>query len=247
MAKGSGLGDLLFVRGYDLSGDAGSIERMAVIAPTLEVAGINRAGHERIYAHVDGELAFRAYFNDATDQEHLILRAKNSGSDTVMNWFHGSGIGNASFGLVAKQIDYAGMRDADGGIGFTIQSLGNLYGGEFTYELTAGKRTDTGATNGASLNNGAATAFGMSAYLHVFSFTGTSVTVAIQESSNDGAGDAFAAVSGMTFTAASAVTSQHLVTTTLTQAVEQYLRVSTTGTFNPSTFAVCATRYPQAL
>ena len=249
MSKSSGLGTLLFARGFDLSGDIGSIGTLSTPSAKLDVSGINATGHERIYGRHDGALTFNAFFNDATDQEHLILRAKNSGADTIMSWYYGSAIGNPAYSIDAKQTDYAWTEGADGSLEATINALANGRGGDWCKMLTAGKRTDTGATNGASLDSAVVggTAFGLAAYLHVFSFTGTSMTAAIQESSNDGAGDAFAAVAGMTFTAATAVTSQHLVTSSLTLAVERYLRVATTGTFNPCTFAICATRFPYQL
>jgi hypothetical protein len=71
----------------------------------------------------------------------------------------------------------------------------------------------------------------------VFAFTGTSVTVKLQESSNDGAGDAYADVVGGSFTAATGVTSQRIATAG-NLAVERWLRVVTTGTFSNAVFAV---------
>ena len=244
MSKSSGLGSLLFASGYDLSGDIGSIGTLSTPSAKLDVSGINATGHERIYGRHDGALTFNAFFNDAANQEHLILRAKNAGADTIMSWYYGSVLGNPAYSIDAKQMDYAWNEGADGSLEATIQALANGRGGDWCKMLTAGKRTDSTATNGTGVNNGAATAFGLAAYLHVFAFTGTSVTAAIQESSNDGGGDPYAAVTGGAFTAASAVGAQHIVTATLTQAVEQYLRVVTTGTFSNAVFAVCASRFP---
>ena len=243
MAKGTGLGDLLFIRGYDLSGDVGSIGSISTPSTILDVTGINSSGHERIHSHTDGALTFNAFFNDATDQAHLTLRAKNSNNDTVVCWFHGSTIGNVAAGMNAKQTDFNYSRNADGGLEATIPCVANDFGLEYCRELTAGKRTDTVATNGASLDGAAASTLGLSAWLHVFAFTGTSVTVAIQESSDDGGADPFAAVTGGAFTAATGITSQRIVTS-LSQSVERYLRVVTTGTFSNAIFAVCATRFP---
>ena len=247
MAKGTGLSTLFFVRGYDLSGDVGSIGTLSTPSGKLDVSGINVAGHERIYAKHDGMLTFNTFFNDAVDQEHLILRAKNAGADTIISWFYGSTLGNPAYAIEAKQVDYPWTRGPDGSLEATINAQANGRGGDWCKELTAGKRTDTAATNGTGVNNSAATAFGLAAYLHVFSFTGTSMTAAIQESQNDGGADPYAAVTGGAFAAASAVGSQHIVTTSLTQSIEQWLRLVTTGTFNPCTFAVCATRFPYQL
>jgi hypothetical protein len=76
----------------------------------------------------------------------------------------------------------------------------------------------------------------LQAYLHVFSFAGTSVTVKLQESSDNGGGDAFADVTGGAFTAATGRTWQRIATGT--QNVKRYLRVVTTGTFSSAVFAV---------
>jgi hypothetical protein len=52
--------------------------------------------------------------------------------------------------------------------------------------LTAAPRTDTTATNGTSYDFGTgSTAFGLQAYLQVLSFTGTSCTIKLQESSDN--------------------------------------------------------------
>ncbi|MGH3587159.1 MAG: hypothetical protein ACRDQ0_12630, partial [Pseudonocardia sp.] len=88
-------------------------------------------------------------------------------------------------------------------------------------------------------------AFGLQAWLHVFSFTGTSCTVKIQESSDDAAGDAFADVTGGAFAAASAVGAQRIATGAIN--VERYLRIVTTGTFSECTFAVTACRNETAV
>lgn len=247
MAKQSGLGDQLFVAGYDISGDIGAIDTIDHRSGVLDVTAINASGHERIHSLVDGEITFKPFFNDAALQEHVALAAKGSGADRVVSYFHGSTIGNAAAGLVAKQINYDWERSADGGLAGTVQCLANGKGLDFCEQLTAGKRTDTAATVGTALDSGivGGTALGLAAYLQVFSFTGTSVTVVVEQSSDNAVGDPYAAI--LTFTAATGITAERKITAALTTAVERYLRVTTTGTFNPATFAVCASRYPYAL
>ena len=247
MAKEAGLANLLFIAGYDLSGDVGSIGTIASHSTPLDVTAINASAMERILSHHDGEISFNHYFNDAASQEHAALAAAGAGLDRVVCWYHGSGIGEAAAGLVSKQINYDLNRGADGSLGGTTQCLANAAGLEYGEQLTAGKRTDTSATNGTSLNNGAATALGLSAYLQVFSVAGTSVTVAVQQSSDDGGGDAYAAILTFTTVSAGSLGHERKVTATLTTAVEQYLRVATTGTFSSAIFAVCASRTPYAL
>lgn len=252
MAKQSGLGDLLFIAGYDISGDVSAVDRIGAPSSQLDTTGINATGHERINGLYDGEISMSHFFNDAavadgdsTDQEHEALAAKGSGADRVVNWFHGSAIGNAAAGITSKQINYDWERGADGSLVGKTQCLANAKGLDYCVELTAGKRTDTGATNGASQNNSASSAVGLAAYLQIFSFSGTSITVKIQESSDDAAGDPYADVTGGSFGAQTGRGAWRIVTA-LNQAVEQYLRAVSTGVFNPCTFAVCVTRAPVA-
>lgn len=242
MAKQAGLGDQFFIDGIDLSGDVGALTRISAPSGLLEETGINKSAIERVFGQFDGAMEFNVWFNDASGQEHENLKAKGSGNDRIATWFRGSGIGNGAAALVCKQINYDWNRGADASLQGSVQCLGQGYGLDFCEQLTAGKRTDSAATNGASLDGVAASANGLAAYLHVFAFTGTSVTVKVQESSDDGAGDPFADV--LTFTAATGVTKERKVTSSLTAAVERYLRVVTTGTFSNAVFAVCATRYP---
>lgn len=245
MAKQSGLGDSLLVAGYNLSGDIGAVQRIAAPSDVFDVTAIDKSAYERILGKLDGVIEFNAFFNDATDQEHLVLRAKGSGADRVCSYLHGSAIGNWGAGLVAKQLNYDPMRAADGSLTIGVQMLGSLYGLDHGVQLTAGLRTDTAATNGAAVDGGAATSRGLSAYLQVTAVTGTSVTVKIQDSADgttdwqDVTGAAFAAVLG------GAVSGQRIVTS-LTLAVRRHLRVVSSGTFNPATFSVIACRFPVA-
>ena len=88
------------------------------------------------------------------------------------------------------------------------------------------------------------TSVGLQAYLQVFSFTGTSCTVTIQESSDDdGDPDTFTAVVGGAFTAATGRTTQR-IQTARALTVERYLRVVTSGTFSQCSFAVMVNRNP---
>ena len=154
-----------------------------------------------------------------------------------MSYFRGQTIGNAAASMNAKQVNYDPTRGQDGSLTISVSTVGTLYGLEWGNMITAGVRTDTTGTTGSAMDSGAATTnFGLQAYMHVFSFTGTSFTAPIQESSDNGA-DAYAAVVGGAFAAASAVGTQRIATAT-NLAVERYLRVVTTGTFTEASFAI---------
>lgn len=241
MAKKSALGAAFLIDGVDISGDVQQVT-LRDSSGVLDVTAISASAMERILGLADGEISVVTYFNDATDREHLTLRGKSSGADRIATFLEGATIGNMAAGIVAKQVNYDTTRGQDASLTSAIQCLSDGSGLEYCEQLTAGLRTDTTGTNGASQNNGAATALGLSAYLHVTSITGTSVTVTIQESSDDGGSDAYANVSGGAFAAASAAGAQRIVTAV--QAVEQYLRAVSSGTFNPATFSVSVCRTP---
>jgi hypothetical protein len=241
VAKQAALSCSLLIDGIDLSGDTREVV-MRRPSSLLDVTAIDKSAIERIYGTVDGELSTVMFFNDAAGQEHVTLKLKPA-TDRIVTFLLGSTLGNMAAGIVAKQVNYDPTRGADGSLTEAVQCLGNGYGLDYCVQLTAGLRTDTAATNGTGVNNGAASTRGLAAYLEVTAITGTSVTVTIEESSNDGAGDAYAAVVGGAFVAATVPGAQH-IQTAAGLAVEQYLRVVTTGTFNPATFSVVVTRDP---
>ncbi len=241
LAKTSGLGDNFYISGYDVSGDINSIGNISGGNSPLEVTGIDKSAYERIGGRRDGAIEFTSYFNPATDRSHSRLKTLPT-TDVHLYYARGTTLGNPAACLVAKQINYDGTRGDDGDFKFSVQAQANGFGLEWGRQMTAGKRTDTSATNGTSVDFGTgSTAFGLQAYLQVFSFTGTSVTVKIQESSDNGSGDAFADVTGGSFTAATGVTAERIATAA-GQTVERYLRVVTTGTFSNAVFAVMVIR-----
>jgi hypothetical protein len=239
VAKQSGLGDRLFVAGYDLSGDIGSLDNIHGGPTLLDVTDITQSGNARIGGLRDGGLEFTAYFDPAADLAHKRLSTLPT-TDVAVTYCRGATLGNPSAVLLAKQINYDGARGDDGSLVFTTEALANSYGLQWGEQLTAGKRTDTTATAGTAVDYGTSSAFGLQAFLHVFAFTGTSVTVKIQESS-DNAGDAYADVVGGGFTAATGITSQRIATSA-SLAVERYLKITTTGTFSNAVFAVTVVR-----
>lgn len=241
MSKQSGLGDALFIAGYDLSGDINALGNVGGGPTTLDTTGIDKSAFERIGGVRDGRLQMVSYFNPASNRAHPRLSALPT-TDVIAAYFRGTALGGASANIVAKQLNYDGTRADDGAFTFAVEAQANAYGLEWGTSLTAGKRTDTAATNGSSVDFGTgSTSFGLQAYLHVFAFTGTSVTVKLQESSDNGAGDAWADVTGGAFTAATGITSERIATAS-NQTVERYLRVVTTGTFSNAVFAVSVNR-----
>ena len=242
MAKQTGLGDQLFIAGYDIGGDVSAIGSLSTPRETLPSTGITKFANERLFGKRDAQAEFTTYFNVATDQEHSALKTLPTTDRQVM-YLRGTSLGDESFGMVAKQLNYDPARGDDGSLTFGVSAMSNAYGGDWCNQLTAGKRTDTTATNGTGVDFGTGSlSFGFQAYLQVFSFTGTSVTIKLQESSDNGGGDAFADVSGGAFTVVTGRTDERIQSVSDTLTVERYLRVVTTGTFSNVVFAVSVCR-----
>lgn len=237
MTKKSGLGHFLLADGYDLSGDIGSLSNIGGGPAALEVTGINKLAPERIGGLRDGRIEFSAWFNDAANQAHPVLSALPT-TDRSLMYLCGQGIGSPAACLIAKQVNYDPTRGQDGALTIGGSTQGNGYALEWGEQLTAGVRTDTTGTNGASLDNGASSAFGAQIYLQVESVTGTSVTVTIQDSADDAS---WSNLTGGAFTAATGRGVQRIATAN-NATVRRYLRAVSSGTFTEAIFAVALVR-----
>ena len=242
MAKEAGMGDNFYIGGYDLSSDVAALNTIACRRAALDVTAIDKSAHERISGLLDAEISFNTWFDTATDLEHAALSTLPT-TDRSCLYFHGSTVGNSSFGLIGKQINYDWSRGQDGSLSGTVQVLTNGTAGDWGDMLTTGKQTFTGAANGTSIDYTAvSTAFGAVAYLQVFSFAGTSATFAVQDSADNAA---FAAITGLTFTAATGRTDQRLATA-VGATIRRYVRISVTGTFSSCVAAVSFTKFLSA-
>lgn len=238
MAKQAGLGDAFYVDGYDLSSDIGAVDTVGGGPSPIEVTGIDKSAKERLGAIRDGRIEFTSFFNPAAGRSHDRLSNLPT-SDVIVTYFRGTTLGNEAACLVAKQIDYNPTRGEDGSLTFKTAAQANGFGLEWGRNL--GLLLQGGAGNGTGVDFTAASAFGLQAYLHIDAFTGTSVVVKLQESSDNGSGDAYTDVTGGAFTSATGITSERIATSP-TLAVERWLRVVTTGTFSALAFAVVVAR-----
>lgn len=246
MSKQNGLGCQLWVSGYDLGDDIRDVATGCPVQP-IDVTPITKSAMERIHGRRDGSMTATAFFNPATDRVHKRLSLLPY-TDQLMTFAVGQALGNDAANLWCKQINYDPTRAANGELTFASQAQGNGYGLEWCTQLTAGKRTDGAAANGTGVDLGSVSpgAFGGQFYLQVFAFTGTSVTVKIQNSDDNGSGDPYADVAGAAFAAVSAAPAYQRVATGAI-AIKRWLRVVTTGTFSNAVFVVSGTRNPVAV
>lgn len=237
MAKQTGLGDQLFIGGFDIGADVSAIATLSTPRETLPATGITKSAMERLFGKRDGNAEFTTYFNKASGQQHLALRDLPR-TDVHLMYLRGTTLGDESIGMVGKQVNYDPTRGDDGSLTFGVNVTANAYGLDWCRQLTAGKRTDTAATNGTAIDTLASASFGFQAYLHVFSVTGTSVTVTLEDSADN---VTFAAITGGAFTAvtsAGAPTAQRIQSSSDTATVRRYVRAVTSGTFSNAVFAV---------
>ena len=247
MAIQGGMGDNLWVGGYDLSGDIGSLGQIACPRSVQDTTPINMWAYRRLLLRKDGAIDFTSFFNPSAGAAHPVLSALPT-TDVSVAYCRGTSLGSPAACVIGKQIDYVPAEGADGSLTFTTNVQASGYGLEWGNLHTAGIRTDVGATSPATGVDGrAASLYGLQAYLHVFEITGTDATIKLQESSAvDGGGDAFADIVGGGFTAltgASDHTTQRIKTAN-DLAVERYIRVVTTTAagFTSLSFGVIVVR-----
>lgn len=241
MSKQGGLGDNYYLSGFNASGSLNSLGNIGGGPAVLDFTDITQSAMARQGGLRDGRMEFTSFFDPALGMTHDKLSALPT-ADVTMTYCRGTTLGSPSAAMIGKQVNYDGTRGNDGSFTFNVSGQANAYGLEWGLLGTAGIRTDTTATNGASLDNAVSTAFGLQAYLQVFAVTGTSVTVKLQDSPDN---STFTDVTGGGFTAATGVTSQRIATIN-TQTVARYLRVATTGTFTNAQVAVTICRNPIA-
>lgn len=243
MSKSSGLGANLYVDGYELGGDIGSLSGIGWARALLEVTPITKSAPERIPGRADAAMGFMSFFNDATAMSHLVLRNPPT-TDSHLIWTKGSAIGDVASAFVAKRADYAPTEGTDGSLTINTNAEGNGYSLDFGNLLTAGLRTDTSGTNGTSLDGLVASTTGWSAYLMVTALTGTNVIVTLQDSAND---SAFAGFTSSAFTSQTAANTFQRIAGASGATVRRYVRPVTSGTFSSASFVVVLCRTPAAL
>ncbi len=242
MAKQTGLGDQLFVDGYDIAGDIQQIGGLSTPIAALEMTGINKEANEREYGLADGQAEFTSFFNDAAGAAHVALKSLPRTDGHVM-YLRGAGIGNAAISVIGKRIDYAATRGDDGSLTFGVTAQGSGTVVEWAQQVTAGRVSNASGASSASLDLGTGTkSFGFQAYLQAFSLGSGSAAVKLQTSSDNGAGDAWADLTNGAFANVTGRGTQRIVSASPTLAVERYVRVVTSGTFSNLSFCVTINR-----
>jgi hypothetical protein len=239
MAKTGGLGDDLYVAGFRIGGDIQSLTVSGGPAQ-IDVTDITQSAHARLGGQRTGAIKVVAYHDPAAGQSHAVYSPLPT-ADQIVTYLRGQAVGNPAACCNAKQLDYNATRANTGALTFAVDAESNGFGTEWGVQLTAGLRTDTTATAGPFYDQGAAGAgFGAQAYLQLISITGTSVDVTVQHATTSGG--AYTTI--IDFGAQAAAGSFR---GTSAGAVNEFLKVTTTGTFTNAQFMVAFMLNPVAV
>ena len=238
MPKQTGLGDAYYIDSTDVSGDIQALGKISGGPLALDMTAINNSAFARQGGERDGGMDFTAYFNPGAGLTHAKLSALPV-ADVICSYFHQPAIGNDAASLVGKQVNYDPTRGTDGSLTFAVSAVPNAFGLEWGYQLTPGHRVDSAATAAGpanSLDTLASAAFGAQMYVHLFAFTGTSVTIKLQDSADN---ITFTDIAGTSLTTtALTVAGSVRVTVPNTTTIRRYIAVGTVGTFSNADFAV---------
>jgi len=237
----TGLGERLLVGEYDLGNVTqlvnGSMSITQLDVTTIDLDGIARLGGKR-----HGTLSPTVFFDDSTGKSMDALKAV-SGTDRGAVWLLGDTRGSQALALVSIQTMFGPQISQDGALVIPVGLEANNYGMEGGVVLTESLEAITTTTALAGVDDLGAvgsTDFGAQAFLNITEFTGTSITIDVEDSDDNGV-DPWASC-GLTFTAATGVGWERIATPSATENVKRWLRVNPAGTFTSCSFTVVVIR-----
>lgn len=162
MAKTSGLNTRVYVAGYDISGDASSLDGVGYTQNLMETTSLTVEAASRIIGLVDGNLSVNVFFEATSEHAALLSSNKLPTTDRIVMVPMGSAVGDASIGLVSKQSNYD---ISQGGNSAPITAKASFLAGagyapEFGLMCTSHDDTITSSTSGTSIDNSASSANG---------------------------------------------------------------------------------------
>ena len=194
MAKVSGLGQALFVQGYDLSSDASALSGVGYTNELLDTTSIDLSATGRISGRLDSTLTVNGWFDNADDKAHEAYTVSNKlpTGDRVVTYQMGIAIGEPSYIMNAKQATYDVTNSPGNALATTATfsstaSVSGFEGSAYGVMLDAGATTYTSTTNGTTVDQSASSAAGSVACLQFISGASVSSLVAKVQHSSDSA------------------------------------------------------------
>lgn len=153
MAKQGGLGQQLLAGGYVIGGDVQALDGVGGGPALGDVTDITQSAHARLGLLRDGKGSIATLMDPAG--AHPVL-ASLPRTDVPLMWLlNPLAIGSPTACCIAKQVDYDQTRAANGMLTQKTSFDSNGFGLEWCVQLTPGVRSDSAATNGTSLDQGA--------------------------------------------------------------------------------------------
>ena len=236
MSKFPAHGTRILLDQYDISGYVNSFD-LPFAQETPDVTSFADAGPRRVVGNYDYSSSVLGFFDGADDAVDEILHGLLANeSDHYLTKMPGaSAEGGIAYDLLVSLTRKPLSAATGGAVLLNIESAGR--NGAVRGHIL-GNLTSTGAGNRAGVNQGVkASGVVYAVIFRVLSFTGTNITLKIQESSDDGAGDAYADVASLT---SGALTAIGVVRATTTAAMEAWRRLNISGTFTSVAVRVTA-------
>jgi hypothetical protein len=228
MAFIHGKGAAALVGEFDLSAFLNNWE-VAGTADTAEVTTFGGSSKSYIGGLKDATLSLSGFFDGAASAVDEVLAAALGGSRLFT-------LAPAGVGTVGSRVQIANALETSYNVtapvadAVTISAEAQVINGVAPGVLLANLVARTAAGQTAAVDNAASTSAGYRTIIHLVAFTGTDVTVKVQESADN---SSWADL--VTFTQLTAIGSE---LKTGTGTVARYLRVDVAGTFTTVTFAV---------
>ena len=219
----------VYVGGYDLTPYIQGYSANGTQA-TAEVSTLADTFQQFLSGLKGGTASLNGIYDPATDRiVDSLVAAFASSNKGIMIFPHGDTLGEKGIGLwgFGTSLTINGDTGSAIMISADLQSNNGFGFGVSLHALSA----VTGAGNGASVDNGAATSNGGESLLLVTAFTGTDATIVAADSADD---SSFATIATHTQVTAGKVTDRQ----TVAGAVRRYLRYTISGTFTSITFAM---------
>ena len=222
---------------YNLSGDLNATDQAFNVETPL-VTCFSNEGPRRVEGNYDTEDNDLGFFDgDAGAHDAILAAIVGDGIDHYLGKLFGTTEGDTAYEKIVR-IDGQPRSGGLGGavlLNFSSKGSGGAYRGVILRSATV-----TGAGNGTGQNLGATVSGDEFAVtFRVLSFTGTNITLKVQESSDDGGGDAYADIASLT---SGALTAIGVVRVSTTAATEAWKRLNVSGTFTSALILVtCGT------
>lgn len=226
----------IWLNAFDLSGALNSFQHdLKQEVPSVDV--LNSQGPERVVGNYDYSLSTNGFFDGdegAFDEQAFSLLGVNTDHLLSLLLGYAEGSVGARMGLV-----HLSEQPRSGQLGGAVLLNLNAEGsGGLSRGVVLANAIVTGAGNRTGRNLGATSGGKVFAvHFHLFAFTGTNITLKVQESSDDGGSDAYADITGLSSGALTAVGAVRKTTSANTEA---YKRVAVSGTFTSATIGVVA-------